>query len=114
MLEKPKATKKKSPTTTARPAKAAVPAKPNSRSKVATPKSPQRKPAFYVIPSRAATVSNEKPTNSPDSREFSSFAEARRAAIDDLVLAIEAAELQLSELKRATRYEELSANGKST
>ena len=107
MPEKPKATKQKSPATTARPAK------PNSRSKVATPKSPQRKAAFYVSPSRAATVSNEKPTHSPGSREFPSFAEARRAAIDEFVAAIEAAEIQLLLLKRATRYEELSANGES-
>jgi hypothetical protein len=113
MPEKPKATKKKSPATASRPAKAAPPAKPNSRSKVAAPKSPQRKAAFYVSPSRAATVSNEKPANSLDGREFPSFAEARRAAIDELVAAIEAAERQLLSLKRATRYEELSANGKS-
>lgn len=116
MPEKPKAAKKKSPATAVRPARSAAPASPaksNSRPKVATPKSPQRKPAFYVSPSRTATVSTNKPKDASGSREFPSFAEARRAAIDELVAAIEAAELQLLSLKRATRFEQLSANGKS-
>jgi hypothetical protein len=116
MPEKPKAAKKKSPATPSRPAKAAAPAAPaksNSRSRIAKPKAPQRKSTFYVSPSRTATVSSDRPKDVPGSREFPSFAEARRAAIDELVAAIESAELQLLSLKRATRFEELSTNGAS-
>ena len=56
-------------------------------------------------------AAKKKPKDMVGNREFSTFAEARSAAIEGLVAGIEAAEAQLWALKRATRYEELSANG---
>jgi len=112
MPEKSKPTKKKSPAAAARSVKVASPAapKPNARLKGEKDKTRQRKPTFYVTLSCAATISSEKPKDAIGSREFPSFDEARQAAIDELLTAIETAEAQLLSLKRASHYEDLPAN----
>jgi hypothetical protein len=97
MPEKPKFTKKKSPATPAHAVKVATSSKARSGLKVAKT---QRKPA-----------AGAKRKNAAETGTGISFAEAQRAAIDELVAAIEAAEVKLLELKRATRHEELSTNG---
>jgi hypothetical protein len=114
MPEKSKTTKKKSPAVAARSVKAAARVTPNkshARPKVAKAKMARRKPAFYVTWSCSTTISNEKPKVAIGSREFRSFDEARQAAIDEIVAAIETAEAQLLSLKRASQYEDLPVNG---
>jgi hypothetical protein len=114
MSEKSKSTKKKPPAVGARAVKAAArvtPNKSNARPKAAKAKTPRDKPAFYVTLSFAASISSKKPSDAIGSREFRSFDEARQAAIDELVAAIEAAEAQLLSLKRASQIEDLTASG---
>jgi len=114
MPDKSKGTKKKSPATPARPAKAATPpapAKSASRSKVAKAKTSQRKSALRVGPPGAVTATSDKSKNASESRALPPFAEARTKAIEELVALIEAAEAQLLSLKRAKCYEDLSSNG---
>lgn len=86
------------------PRKAAAPAK-----KTAANKQPSKKPSapkqagrFYVsFASVGATISTEKPKGAKSPPAFDTFEQAKAAAIDALVEAIETAETQLLALKRA-------------
>lgn len=99
MPEKPRPTKKKNHASTAR-----------GLSKAAGTNAPRPKPkvAFYVQATpRAALISEQKPKGGASAGPFTTFAEAKQAAIDALVMAIEEAEEQLLAIKRAETFEQL-------
>jgi hypothetical protein len=103
MSEKPKPVKKKDHTSTARGVGESV-----------SSKAPQPKPkaAFYVHASpRMVLVSDRKPAGAAGAQQFATFEEAKQAAIELLVLAIEEAEEQLLAIKRAERYDQLPGAG---
>lgn len=83
--------------------KAAPPAAKETRVKAAA----KRTSAYYVSASVVEfSVSQLKP-KAGEASSFATFEEARSAAIDELVEAIEAAEQQLTRLKRAHSLEQL-------
>ena len=101
MPEKPKSSKKKVNSPASRAASVARGAK---------VKPGARQVAYYVTGSMPRViVSDRKPAGSAEARRFATFEEARRAAIEALVAAIEDAEKQLLALKRAKHYDELGA-----
>jgi hypothetical protein len=72
------------------------------------------KSIYYVTePGLAVVVSNQKPKVPGRVRQCATFEEARSAAVDGLVQAIEGAERQLLALKRAASYQEYSAARKA-
>lgn len=100
MPEKPNAPKKK--------AKSPAPKRaPKAASSGPKTKAAKRETTYYVTsPEFTVIVSEFKPVNSGDARQYASFEGARRAAIDALVQAIEDAEAKLLTLRRAGDYEE--------
>jgi len=69
-------------------------------------KSSLAKGAYFVSDvNLSALVSNQKPRGAALTRSFATFDEAKSAAVDSLLQAIEEAERQLLVLKRATSYE---------
>lgn len=103
MSEKPKPVKKKNHTSTAHGVGEAV------GSKAPQPKA---KAAFYVHATpRTILVSDRKPRGAASAQQFATFEEAKQAAIEVLVLAIEEAEGQLLAIKRAERYDQLPGAG---
>ena len=80
--------------------------KPKSK---ARPKASTPKTLFYVAaPVQMALVSTEKPAADVPAQSFATFDEARQAAIDSLVEAIEDAERRLVRLRRAGRLEDIA------
>lgn len=100
MNDKLKPRKKKVPSAAARPTR---------QSARASVKPAAKKAAFYVTvpPNSVVIVADEKPVGGGESKSFATFAKARAAAIDALLVAIEESERQLLALKRAGSYEEL-------
>jgi phage tail tape-measure protein len=93
MADKPNARKNKAKAAPTRPA--------TPRKKATKSKSPATAAHYYVTtPHLAAVISREK--SAATTGHFASFEEARAAAIDALVLAIEEAEAQLLSLKRSS------------
>jgi hypothetical protein len=73
-----------------------------------------RKSTYYVTePGLVVLVSDQKPKGAGRVRQCARFEEAKSAAVDGLVQAIEDAERQLVALKRAASYKELSAARKA-
>lgn len=73
-------------------------------------KAPKRETAFYVsAPELSVIVSIQKPEGTAS--QFATFDEAKEAAIDALIQAIEDAEAQLLALKRAGDYDQWRAAG---
>ncbi|MBI3838960.1 MAG: hypothetical protein HY288_13645 [Planctomycetia bacterium] len=71
---------------------------------------PQAKPAFYVTCAEIGTsIFQTQPRGLKDARQFATFNEAKSAAVEALIDAIERAEEQLAALKHANRYDELSS-----
>jgi hypothetical protein len=105
MPEKPHAPKKKTkPAATRRPPK-------NARAKGKTSK---RGRTFYVIgPDLGVIVSDKKPEAVDRAPEFGTFEDAKRAAVEALVHAIEGAESRLLALKRADGYDALREAGQA-
>ena len=100
MAEKSKPPKKKSKSPATRSVAALAAARKSKRT--------QRKATYYVnIVELAPIISDHKHSTSDHSRQFASFEEAKSAAIDAIVAAIEQAEGQLHDLKRATGYDQL-------
>jgi len=101
MNDKPKARKKKATSPAARPTSQSARARVKRAAKEAT---------FYVTlpPNSVVTVADKKPAGGGESKSFATFSEARAAAIDALLVAIEESERQLLMLKRARTYEELT------
>lgn len=93
----------------AKKAPAAAPAAPKKSPKRAAPqKKPE--PAFFIIEaSLRPLVVAAKPKGAKSPQSFATFGEAKVAAIESLVEAIEAAEAHLHALKRATSFDDLTA-----
>jgi hypothetical protein len=97
------------PKKTSRPAARAASAPARAKTKASGSKT-----AYYVTEAASAVVvSDQKPKNAAQVRQYASFDEAKSAAVDGLVQAIEDAERQLVALKRAASYKELCAGPKS-
>jgi hypothetical protein len=105
-----------------------MPEKPNAPKKKAKPLATRRAPkvastkaktskrerTFYLTaPDLSVIVSDKKPETAARAPEFTTFDEAKRAAIDALVGAIEGAEARLLALKRAEGYEALRDAGQA-
>jgi hypothetical protein len=98
MAEKRKPHKKKSKTSATRPAPRVASAK---------VKAAKNERAFYVsAPQLKTSISDQKPAGEVGAARFATFDEAKRAAIDALVQAIEEAEARLEALKRSAGYDE--------
>jgi hypothetical protein len=70
---------------------------------------PQPAPVFYVtLPELSVFIAETSPRGAAGARQFASFDEAKSAAIEGLIEAIERAERQLVALKNAKRCEELT------
>jgi hypothetical protein len=101
MSEKRNAHKKKPKASATRPAPRVASAK---------VKAVKNELAFYVTaPQLKTSISDQKPAGEAGAARFATFDEAKRAAIDALVQAIEEAEAQLEALKRSAGYDELRA-----
>jgi hypothetical protein len=76
----------------------------------ARPRTNSSKAGVYIsLTGLELVVSSEKPKGTSARGPFSSVNEARSAALDELLAAIEAAERRLAALKRATTLEQLRA-----
>ena len=62
---------------------------------------------YFVAASGSLVVISDRKPRSGEPERFDTFEEARQAAIDSLVAAIEEAERRLAALKRARDYDEL-------
>ena len=91
---------KKSPSTTRK-----VSARGNAK-----PRANSNKRSFYIsVAGLTVAVSNSRPNAAGARGPFTSVEEARSAALDELVAAIEVAERRLTAVKRATTFEQLRA-----
>jgi hypothetical protein len=72
------------------------------------PKTPAKAPP----PQRPSSSSSPKSAGNSRGANFTSFEEAKSAAIDSLIQAIEEAERRLSAVKQARSYDELQRIGK--
>ena len=108
MPEKPNAPKKKAKTSAPKRATKAAVSIPKSKAAA------KGETTYYVTaPQFTVIVSESKPANSDDSRQYASFEGARRAAVDVLVQAIEEAESRLLTLRRTSSYAEWKSADKS-
>jgi hypothetical protein len=85
----------------ARPTPAAARTKPSPR---------QPEPAYHVTcPDMKVSISHTPPRGVKGARKFATFDEAKSAAIEALIAAIERAEQQLAALKHANDCQELES-----
>ena len=71
---------------------------------------PQPAPAFYMtFAEMNVAITQTSPRGAAGARRFATFDEAKSAAIEALIEAIERAEQRLVALKHANRWEELNA-----
>jgi hypothetical protein len=100
MPEKPNSPKRK----TSKPAPRA-PATPRTKSSP-----PRPAPVFYLtLPEMSVSITETSPRGSAGVRQFATFDEAKSAAIEGLIEAIERAERQLVALKHAKCCVELAS-----